>query len=170
MESQLAIVPNDDPASLHPYTAYSKICPKCNTASLKAPMVCKGNGEHITNWGRRFQPVSGLEVKMVQLNWAHQCENSDCNHFLWHNPPTPLEKIPFNVQLRFSIKQSAKDDGDGSIPCPGIGCLTAKNEPRKANRGCTQSAGPHCNICCGKLGGCNLTGHRRESFHIFIRL
>ncbi|KAK6981313.1 hypothetical protein R3P38DRAFT_3463920 [Favolaschia claudopus] len=82
------------------------------------------------------------------LKSSLQCE--DCNKCLWYNPPTALHLIPEDVQIRCTIKKSAKEDGDGdnSLFCPVDGCRTAaKNEPRKANKGCLRPI-PHCSGCC----------------------
>ncbi|KAK6978258.1 hypothetical protein R3P38DRAFT_3235711 [Favolaschia claudopus] len=64
--------------------------------------------EHIllTQW-----PVSvpGKGKRPVQLQtWFDICE--DCNKCLWYNPPTALHLIPEDVQIRCTIKKSAKED------------------------------------------------------------
>ncbi|KAJ6563996.1 hypothetical protein B0H19DRAFT_1067599 [Mycena capillaripes] len=128
-----------------PPTNWSKWCRECNTPSLKPPFECKGNGEDIHNYGR----------------WVQPCNNSDCSHWLWHNEPTELDRISYETQMRYTIKKSARDEGDnGSLPCPANGCRTAaKNEPRKANRECTRKV-PQCSSCCKAAGGCGLPAHR----------
>ncbi|KAJ7222050.1 hypothetical protein C8J57DRAFT_1536441 [Mycena rebaudengoi] len=78
-----------------PPTNWSKWCPECNTPSLKPPFECKGNGEDIHNYGR----------------WTQPCDNGDCNNWLWHNAPTELDHIPYEVQMRHTIKKSARDEG-----------------------------------------------------------
>ncbi|KAK7027117.1 hypothetical protein R3P38DRAFT_3354906 [Favolaschia claudopus] len=95
--------------------------------------------------------------------WFDICE--ECNKFLWYNPPTALHLIPEDVQIRCTIKKLAKEDGDGdnSLFCPVDGCRTAaKNEPRKANKGCLRPI-PHCSGCCKAAGGCALRAHRVSS-------
>ncbi|KAJ7229373.1 hypothetical protein C8J57DRAFT_1251971 [Mycena rebaudengoi] len=127
-----------------PPTNWSKWCPECNTPSLKPPFECKGNGEDIHNYGR----------------WTQPCDNGDCNNWLWHNAPTELDHIPYEVQMRHTIKKSARDEGDVALLCPANGCRTAaKNVPRKANRECTRTV-PQCSSCCKAAGGCGLNAHR----------
>ncbi|KAJ6466098.1 hypothetical protein C8R47DRAFT_40723 [Mycena vitilis] len=113
---------SDSAASINPYpTDWSRWCSKCRTPSLKPPRLCKGNGKDIYNFGRHYQP----------------CENTDCDEWLWNNPPTPLDRIPYDVQLRFTVRKSAAEDSESGILCVAEGCRTrAKNEPRKANVAC----------------------------------
>ncbi|KAK6972091.1 hypothetical protein R3P38DRAFT_3486759 [Favolaschia claudopus] len=131
-----------------PETRFSR-CTKCGSTSFRpnGPFQCQGKGSDPFNYKR----------------WFDICE--DCNKFLWYNPPTALHLIPEDVQVRCTIKKSAKEDGDGdnSLFCPVDGCRTAaKNEPRKANKGCLRPI-PHCSGCCKAAGGCALTAHRVSS-------
>ncbi|KAJ7511937.1 hypothetical protein B0H11DRAFT_1899433 [Mycena galericulata] len=121
----------------------SKKCPKCQQLSLTAPFECKGNGKELTNYGRYLQ----------------KCEL--CDHFEFLNPPTPIEKVPYEVQMRYTLKKSAQTDGDGSLLCPAAGCKknVRENKPRDANTRCTRAT-PHCAPCCKDAGGCNLNTHR----------
>ncbi|KAJ6457050.1 hypothetical protein C8R47DRAFT_173868 [Mycena vitilis] len=138
---------SDSAASINPYpTDWSRWCSKCRTPSLKPPRLCKGNGKDIYNFGRHYQP----------------CENTDCDEWLWNNPPTPLDRIPYDVQLRFTVRKSAAEDSESGILCVAEGCRTrAKNEPRKANVACGRPF-PHCSGCCKRFGGCNLSTHRPD--------
>ncbi|KAK7041231.1 hypothetical protein R3P38DRAFT_2768595 [Favolaschia claudopus] len=116
-----------------PKTRFS-CCNECGSTSFRpsGPFQCQGKGSDMFNYKR----------------WFDICK--DCNEFLWYNPPTALHLIPEDVQVRCTIKKSAKEDGDGdnSLFCPVDGCRTAaKNEPRKANKGCLRPI-PHCSGCC----------------------
>ncbi|KAF8507417.1 hypothetical protein JB92DRAFT_2832775 [Gautieria morchelliformis] len=54
----------------------------------------KGNGKYIGNFNR----------------WYQIC--AKCNDFLAHGPPTPLHKVPEDVQLDFAMRQSAQAKND----------------------------------------------------------
>ncbi|KAF8509338.1 hypothetical protein JB92DRAFT_3119984 [Gautieria morchelliformis] len=59
----------------------------------------KGNGKYIGNFNR----------------WYQIC--AKCNDFLAHGPPTPLHKVPEDVQLDFAMRQSAQAKNDkGNLP------------------------------------------------------
>lgn len=115
---------------------------------LRSPLA---NGTYFSMFALLF-PATYIQI---------QCKNTTCKHFEFHNPSTPLDQIPYEVQIRHSLKKSAKEDGgDGSLLCPAPNCKKAKeSRPRDANRACTRAA-PHCAACCREAGGCNLSSHR----------
>lgn len=40
--------------------SHDVVCPKCHARSLGRPILCKGNGNVVTNYGRWFQVVSSI--------------------------------------------------------------------------------------------------------------
>lgn len=94
----------------------------------------------------------------------HQCLDSKCLKlgpgpmFVWHDPPTALDKIPEDVTIAFAVKLSTADARvNSSSNCQQPTCNTAAGRPRKANMNCTRNPAC-CRPCCSLLGGC--TTHR----------
>ncbi|KAF9537887.1 hypothetical protein CPC08DRAFT_824681 [Agrocybe pediades] len=124
-----------------PTGVLSHRCPKCGNLSLTALTQCNGGGKFVENWGR----------------WYQICAIPTCKHFVWHNPPTPLDKIPERVLEAFEHKEAAQ--ALGVLKCSQVNCLSTSNTRRKANKLCPNKA---CASCCRVLGGCQLPQHRPE--------
>ena len=87
-----------------------------------------------------------------------QCTN--CPNFVWHDPPTPVHKVPEQVQLNFAIQRSHIESSRVTTParslgsqCGGSNCLTQTGTSRPANKACDHSP-KLCSQCCKALGGC----------------
>lgn len=133
-------------------------CPSCKKVGVLGHLLQGvGNGSIVTNWGRWFQRVCSILSLLVHpLNSCFQCNG--CSHFHWHNDPTPIEAIPEDVLLRYTLRQSSEALLSGSL-CPEANCLTANNQARRANKECERTP-PRCAQCCKGLGGCSVKSHK----------
>ncbi|KAJ7500717.1 hypothetical protein B0H11DRAFT_2225116 [Mycena galericulata] len=135
-----------------PPTATSNICPECHNHALGAVKKCQGNGKNVQNWERHYQRCSA------------------CTYYLWHDPPTPLELTPDDVQVRFAAKASLAEaqqvNSKAAISCAAPNCRDSKGEPRRANIQCERT--PFwCATCCKASGGCR--SHRPAARDVSTR-
>ncbi|KAK6972263.1 hypothetical protein R3P38DRAFT_3485553 [Favolaschia claudopus] len=127
--------------ALNPRPTPKPRCDDCN-GELGPLLQALGGVSNLENWAR----------------WFQKCKMPGCLKFHWHNPPTAIANIPEDVQVRFTLRQSARDVG-ASLSCPEPNCLTANNQPRRANRECSRVP-PRCANCCKAAGGCRAQSHR----------
>ncbi|KAK6977415.1 hypothetical protein R3P38DRAFT_3473656 [Favolaschia claudopus] len=127
--------------ALNPGPTPKPRCDDCN-GELGPLLQALGGVSNLENWAR----------------WFQKCKMPGCLKFHWHNPPTAIANIPEDVQVRFTLRQSARDVG-ASLSCPEPNCLTANNQPRRANRECSRVP-PRCANCCKAVGGCRAQSHR----------
>ncbi|KAJ7627806.1 hypothetical protein DFH06DRAFT_1442610 [Mycena polygramma] len=75
-------------------SSYIHQCGSCSS-SMGQLTQCLGSSGEINpeNWAR----------------WFQKCNN--CPSFYWHNPPTPLEFIPQDVQMKIALVRSSKETG-----------------------------------------------------------
>ncbi|KAF8587617.1 hypothetical protein K439DRAFT_1547294 [Ramaria rubella] len=80
-----------------------------------------------------------------------------CNDFLAHGLPTPLEKVPDEVKINFTLCQSLEDRKqaglDTTLLCGVLGCQMRLGCPRQANHLC-ERVPRACAPCCKCQGGC----------------
>ncbi|KAK7026327.1 hypothetical protein R3P38DRAFT_2529558 [Favolaschia claudopus] len=127
--------------ALNPRPTPKPRCDDCN-GELGPLLQALGGVSNLENWAR----------------WFQKCKMPGCLKFHWHNPPTAIANIPEDVQVRFTLRQSARDVGV-PLSCPEPNCLTANNQPRRANRECSRVP-PRCANCCKAVGGCRAQSHR----------
>ncbi|KAH6909760.1 hypothetical protein BKA70DRAFT_1221443 [Coprinopsis sp. MPI-PUGE-AT-0042] len=92
--------PNRNLSTLHASESVQPLikCPKCNSA-MGPVTVASGMGKHITNHNRRYQICTS---------------SGEICYFHWHDPPTPLERIPESVQTNFQLVKSITDTGSSA--------------------------------------------------------
>lgn len=82
---------------------------------------------------------------------------------MWLAPPTSIEDILIEVQIKFALRQSQQDSvqtGKGSASGKAGGALCTKCNTRKCNLACG-GAVKLCSQCCKSGGGCAV--HRVSS-------
>ncbi|KAH9848620.1 hypothetical protein C2E23DRAFT_888878 [Lenzites betulinus] len=106
-------------------------CPDCQS-ELGSLQLCGGMGEDIHNYNRWYQKCTG------------------CSKIIFHGPKTPLESIPEDVQMRYTLNQSLRSSSgpSGGILCGNPECAGQRNgRPRRANKDCARVP-PLCSTCC----------------------
>ncbi|RDB15793.1 hypothetical protein Hypma_003746 [Hypsizygus marmoreus] len=115
----------------NPHPDPRSCCAECNQPSLGPLLLGQRKGNIITNYGRWFQKCNA------------------CDAFYWHNPATPIDKIPEDVVMRYVLKQSSVADGSNlsTLLCSEVNCRNLSNQRRRANKDCAQTP-PRCAQCC----------------------
>ncbi|EIW56143.1 uncharacterized protein TRAVEDRAFT_66220 [Trametes versicolor FP-101664 SS1] len=111
----------------------AQTCPQCS-GNLGALQLCGGLGSDIHNYNR----------------WFQKCSN--CPRLVFYGPRTPLEDIPEDVQVRFTVNQSLRSavstNPQDILTCTGTNCATrGTSQRRRVNKACARHP-PLCATCC----------------------